>query len=55
MDMDPAAPRQPACARCGTTDLTFVHAAAAGWHRVLGRLLCGFCTGGFPAWMRRPL
>ncbi|WP_042404449.1 hypothetical protein [Streptacidiphilus carbonis] len=46
-------PVQPACDGCGMTELTFVHAAAAGWRRVMERLLCRSCAGGFPAWMHR--
>ncbi|MFJ1757373.1 hypothetical protein [Kitasatospora sp. NPDC088134] len=43
---------QPTCARCGTTELTFVQAAATRWRVVLGRLLCASCASGFAAWMR---
>lgn len=42
----------PECANCGTTDLTWVRAAAAGWRRVLHRTYCGLCVRSFPAWMR---
>ncbi|MFJ2778225.1 hypothetical protein [Kitasatospora sp. NPDC087315] len=51
--MSTSRPVQPACADCGTTDLTFVHAAGAGWRRVLGRLLRRGYADAFPAWMRR--
>jgi hypothetical protein len=43
---------QPECTNCGTTDVNFVYAAAAGWRRVLRRLYCGPCASRFPAWMR---
>ncbi|MEW1639280.1 hypothetical protein AB0469_35150 [Streptomyces sp. NPDC093801] len=45
-------PVQPECANCGTTELNFVRAAAAGWRQVLRRTHCGRCAGRFPAWMR---
>ncbi|MFD7498314.1 hypothetical protein ACFV8T_39380 [Streptomyces sp. NPDC059832] len=46
------APVQPECAYCGTTELNFVRAAAAGWRQVLRRTHCGRCADRFPAWMR---
>ncbi|MBT1184893.1 hypothetical protein HET69_12860 [Streptomyces sp. CJ_13] len=46
------APVQPECANCGTTELNFVRAAAAGWRQVLRQTHCGRCAGRFPAWMR---
>ncbi|MGW0669799.1 hypothetical protein [Streptomyces sp. NPDC002746] len=46
------APVQPECANCGTTELNFVRAAAAGWRQVLRRTHCGRCASRFPAWMR---
>ncbi|MFF5393269.1 hypothetical protein ACFY5H_34005 [Streptomyces sp. NPDC013012] len=46
------APAQPECANCGTTELNFVRAAAAGWRQVLRRTYCSRCAGRFPNWMR---
>ncbi|MFD7379335.1 hypothetical protein ACFY13_47085 [Streptomyces mirabilis] len=44
--------QQPECANCGITELTYVHAAAVGWRRILRTMYCGFCARRFPAWMR---
>ncbi|MEV5526365.1 hypothetical protein [Streptomyces prunicolor] len=46
---------QPECGRCGCTDLTFAHAAGAGWVKVQGVLSCRLCASGFPSWMRGPI
>lgn len=43
---------QPECATCGATEITYVHAAAYGWRRVLRNLHCSSCVKRFPAWMR---
>lgn len=42
---------QPVCAGCGNSEITFVHAAARGWKRVLGALRCASCARSLPAWM----
>lgn len=47
-------PAQPECGHCGASDLTFAHAAGAGWAKVLGVLSCASCASRFPAWMHRP-
>lgn len=38
------------CQHCGFTP--YGEDVSHGWAWVMGRLLCGVCSGNFPSWMR---